>query len=51
MWAPLGVLALAAAAGAIATAGSAIEIVCVAVLAATTVLLGWRLGESNRMAL
>jgi HD-GYP domain-containing protein (c-di-GMP phosphodiesterase class II)/methanogenic corrinoid protein MtbC1 len=51
LWAPWAALALAAVAGAVVTAGSVIEIVCIAVLAAATMVLGWRLGESRRSAL
>ncbi|MEA2151906.1 MAG: cyclic di-GMP phosphodiesterase [Solirubrobacteraceae bacterium] len=51
LWAPWAVLALAAVAGAFLTAGSAIEIVCIAVLAGATIALGWRFGESRRSAL
>jgi HD-GYP domain-containing protein (c-di-GMP phosphodiesterase class II)/methylmalonyl-CoA mutase cobalamin-binding subunit len=49
--APLAVLALAAAVVAVIKAGSAIEIVSIAVLAVATIALGWRLGESRRTAL
>ncbi len=51
LWAPWAILALAAVVGAVVTAGSAIEIVCIAVLAAATIVLGWRFGESRRTAL
>jgi methanogenic corrinoid protein MtbC1 len=45
------VLALAAAAGAVFAASSAIEIVCLAVLALAAILFGWGVGESRRSAL
>ncbi len=51
VWAPLALLALAALVGAILTAGSALGIVCIAVLTAATIALGWRFGESRRTAL
>jgi HD-GYP domain-containing protein (c-di-GMP phosphodiesterase class II)/methylmalonyl-CoA mutase cobalamin-binding subunit len=51
LWAPLALLALAALVGAVVTAGSAIEIVCIAVLTGSTIALGWRFGESRRTAL
>jgi HD-GYP domain-containing protein (c-di-GMP phosphodiesterase class II)/methylmalonyl-CoA mutase cobalamin-binding subunit len=51
LWAPWAALALAAVAGAFVTAGSAIEFVCIAVLAVATIVLGWRFGESHRSAL
>jgi HD-GYP domain-containing protein (c-di-GMP phosphodiesterase class II)/methanogenic corrinoid protein MtbC1 len=51
LWAPWAVLALAAVAGAVVTTGSAISIICIAVLAAATIVLGWRVGESRRTAL
>jgi HD-GYP domain-containing protein (c-di-GMP phosphodiesterase class II)/methylmalonyl-CoA mutase cobalamin-binding subunit len=51
LWAPWAVLALLAAAGAIAAAGVALQAVCIALLAAATIALGWRFGESRRSAL
>jgi methanogenic corrinoid protein MtbC1 len=51
LWASWGLIAIAAAVGAILTAASAIEIVCLAVLALAATLLGWRFGESRRTAL
>lgn len=51
LWAPWAAIALAAVVGVLATAGSAIEIVCIAVLAAATMVLGWRFGETRRSAL
>lgn len=51
LWAPWAVLALAAIVGAVITSGSAIAIVCVAVLTVATIALGWRFGESRRTAL
>jgi HD-GYP domain-containing protein (c-di-GMP phosphodiesterase class II)/methylmalonyl-CoA mutase cobalamin-binding subunit len=51
LWAPWAALALAALVGAFVTAGSAIEVVCIAVLATTTIVLGWRFGEGRRTAL
>jgi response regulator RpfG family c-di-GMP phosphodiesterase/methanogenic corrinoid protein MtbC1 len=51
LWAPWALLALAAVVGAVLTAGSALEILCIAVLGASTIALGWRFGESRRTAL
>jgi len=51
LWAPWAALALAAVAGAFVTAGSAIELVCIAVLAVAMIVLGWRFGETHRSAL
>lgn len=51
LWASWGVIAIAAAVGVVLTAASAIEIVCLAVLALAATLLGWRFGESRRTAL
>jgi HD-GYP domain-containing protein (c-di-GMP phosphodiesterase class II)/methylmalonyl-CoA mutase cobalamin-binding subunit len=45
------VLAVAAAVVAVIKAGSAIEIISIAVLAVATIALGWRIGESRRTAL
>ena len=50
LWVPWAIVAVAAAAGAIA-GDSAIRIVCLAVLAVTAVVLGWRFGETRRTAL
>jgi response regulator RpfG family c-di-GMP phosphodiesterase/methanogenic corrinoid protein MtbC1 len=51
LWAPWAMVAIVAVVGAVVTAGSAIAIVCIAVLAAATIVLGWRFGESRRSAL
>jgi methanogenic corrinoid protein MtbC1 len=51
LWAPWAVLALAAAAGAVIEASSPLEVVCLGVLAAAAILLGWGFGESRRSAL
>ncbi len=51
LWAPWAALAIAAAAGAAIEASSALEVVCLAVLAAAAILLGWGFGESRRSAL
>ncbi len=51
LWAPWAALAVAAGAGAITQAGSAIEITCLAILALAAILLGWGFGESRRTAL
>ncbi len=51
LWAPWAALALIAAAVAIVEASTAIEIVCVAVLAVAAILLGRGFGESRRSAL
>ncbi|HEX8714753.1 MAG TPA: HD domain-containing phosphohydrolase [Solirubrobacteraceae bacterium] len=51
MWAPWATLALAAAAGAVIKASTALEVVCVAVLGLAATLLGWGIGESRRSAL
>ncbi|HEV2973455.1 MAG TPA: HD domain-containing phosphohydrolase [Solirubrobacteraceae bacterium] len=51
LWAPWAVLALAAGAGAIFAARSAVEIVCLAVLALAAILFGWGVGESRRSVL
>ncbi len=51
LWAPWAALALAAGAGAIVAASSAIEIVCLAVLALAAILFGWGVGESRRTVL
>jgi methanogenic corrinoid protein MtbC1 len=51
LWAPWAVLALAAGAVAVLEASTAIELVCLGVLAAAAILLGWGFGESRRSAL
>ena len=51
LWVPWAALALLAGVGAIAGAGSALEIVSLAVLAVAATLLGWGFGESRRNAL
>jgi methanogenic corrinoid protein MtbC1 len=51
LWAPPAAIALAAGAVAVALAGSALEIVSLAVLAVAAILLGWGFGESRRNAL
>ncbi|HTZ85873.1 MAG TPA: HD domain-containing phosphohydrolase [Solirubrobacteraceae bacterium] len=50
-WAPWAVIALAALVGVILTDSTAVEIVCLAVLAVTATVTGWRFGESRRSAL
>jgi response regulator RpfG family c-di-GMP phosphodiesterase len=51
LWAPWAVIAVAAAAGAIVAGDSLVRIVCLAVLAITAIVLGWRFGETRRTAL
>jgi methanogenic corrinoid protein MtbC1 len=51
LWVPWAILAVAAAAGAIIAGDSAVRIVCLAVLAITAIVLGWRFGETRRTAL
>ena len=50
-WAPWLVLAVAAAAGAVVAGASVLTAVCVVVLGCAGTLLGWRFGESRRIAL
>ncbi|HWF32540.1 MAG TPA: hypothetical protein VG188_08295, partial [Solirubrobacteraceae bacterium] len=51
LWVPFAILAIAGAVGAILADGSALRIVCLAVLAVTAIVLGWRFGETRRTAL
>ncbi len=51
IWAPLALVAVAAAVGVVLAGSSALQIVCVAVLAVSAIVLGWRFGESRRTAL
>ncbi len=51
VWAPLALVAVAAVVGAVLTDSSAVRIICLAVLALSAIVLGWRFGESRRTAL
>jgi HD-GYP domain-containing protein (c-di-GMP phosphodiesterase class II)/methylmalonyl-CoA mutase cobalamin-binding subunit len=51
VWTPLALLAAAAAVGVAITSSSVVRIVCLAVLALSAIVLGWRFGESRRTAL
>ena len=50
-WAPWAGFAVAGAVGVVLAASSALQIVCLAVLAVAAIVLGWRFGESRRTAL
>jgi HD-GYP domain-containing protein (c-di-GMP phosphodiesterase class II)/methylmalonyl-CoA mutase cobalamin-binding subunit len=51
VWLPLALVAVAAIVGAVLAGSWALRIVCLAVLAASAIVLGWRFGESRRTAL
>jgi HD-GYP domain-containing protein (c-di-GMP phosphodiesterase class II) len=51
VWVPLALVAVAAVVGAVLTDSSAVRIICLAVLAFSAIVLGWRFGESRRTAL
>jgi methanogenic corrinoid protein MtbC1 len=51
VWTPVGLLAVAGAVGAVLASSTAVEAVCLAVLALAAIVLGWRFGESSRTAL
>jgi HD-GYP domain-containing protein (c-di-GMP phosphodiesterase class II)/methylmalonyl-CoA mutase cobalamin-binding subunit len=51
VWAPLVLVAVAAIVGAVLAGSAALRIVCLAVLALSAIVLGWRFGESRRTAL
>ncbi|HWG09552.1 MAG TPA: HD domain-containing phosphohydrolase [Solirubrobacteraceae bacterium] len=51
VWAPLALVAVAAALGTVLASSSSVQIACIAVLAVSAIVLGWRFGESRRTAL